>query len=91
MNLGARLPKFCFAVGKHTGRRITWQPNQGTVDLKAAMPKARHELNVTTYGEGRAQKSCITGSEPGANQSENQIKSTIFSGIPPHQTGRERA
>jgi len=38
-----------FYLAKHTGRRLSWQPNQGTVDLKALMPKSRHELNVTTY------------------------------------------
>jgi cullin 3 len=38
-----------FYLGKHTGRRISWQPNQGTADLKAMMVKSRHELNVSTY------------------------------------------
>jgi cullin 3 len=38
-----------FYLAKHTGRRISWQPSQGTADLKAQMGKSRHELNVSTY------------------------------------------
>eukprot|EP00930_Biecheleria_cincta_P040180 TRINITY_DN27551_c0_g1_i1.p1 TRINITY_DN27551_c0_g1~~TRINITY_DN27551_c0_g1_i1.p1 ORF type:complete len:788 (-),score=181.16 TRINITY_DN27551_c0_g1_i1:93-2456(-) len=38
-----------FYLAKHTGRRLTWQPNNGLADLKAHMPKSKHELNVTTY------------------------------------------
>eukprot|EP00929_Paragymnodinium_shiwhaense_P119379 TRINITY_DN91272_c0_g1_i1.p1 TRINITY_DN91272_c0_g1~~TRINITY_DN91272_c0_g1_i1.p1 ORF type:complete len:769 (+),score=209.87 TRINITY_DN91272_c0_g1_i1:168-2474(+) len=38
-----------FYLAKHTGRRLSWQPNLGFADLKARMPKSRHELNVTTY------------------------------------------
>merc|ERR1719456_52775 len=38
-----------FYLAKHTGRRISWQPSQGTADLKAQMAKSRHELNVSTY------------------------------------------
>jgi cullin 3 len=38
-----------FYLAKHTGRRLSWQPNHGFADLKAMMPKSRHELNVSTY------------------------------------------
>uniref|UniRef100_A0A7S1FCU5 Cullin family profile domain-containing protein n=1 Tax=Noctiluca scintillans TaxID=2966 RepID=A0A7S1FCU5_NOCSC len=38
-----------FYLAKHTGRRLTWQPNFGYADLKAMMPESRHELNVSTY------------------------------------------
>mmetsp|Transcript_14203 Transcript_14203/g.42309 ORF Transcript_14203/g.42309 Transcript_14203/m.42309 type:complete len:789 (-) Transcript_14203:234-2600(-) len=38
-----------FYLAKHTGRRLSWQPNHGSADLKAMMPKSRHELNVSTY------------------------------------------
>eukprot|EP00004_Rigifila_ramosa_P003165 TRINITY_DN1332_c0_g1_i6.p1 TRINITY_DN1332_c0_g1~~TRINITY_DN1332_c0_g1_i6.p1 ORF type:complete len:739 (+),score=176.85 TRINITY_DN1332_c0_g1_i6:553-2769(+) len=34
---------------KHTGRRITWQPNRGTADLIAYFGKERHELGVSTF------------------------------------------
>eukprot|EP00931_Biecheleriopsis_adriatica_P030370 TRINITY_DN17902_c0_g1_i1.p1 TRINITY_DN17902_c0_g1~~TRINITY_DN17902_c0_g1_i1.p1 ORF type:complete len:787 (+),score=219.46 TRINITY_DN17902_c0_g1_i1:64-2424(+) len=38
-----------FYLAKHTGRRLSWQPNYGFADMKAQMPKSKHELNVTTY------------------------------------------
>jgi len=38
-----------FYLAKHTGRRLSWQPNHGSADVKAMMPKSRHELNVSTY------------------------------------------
>ncbi|CAE8712684.1 unnamed protein product, partial [Polarella glacialis] len=38
-----------FYLAKHTGRRLSWQPNHGLADVKALMPKSRHELNVTTF------------------------------------------
>mmetsp|Transcript_111684 Transcript_111684/g.249546 ORF Transcript_111684/g.249546 Transcript_111684/m.249546 type:complete len:760 (-) Transcript_111684:285-2564(-) len=38
-----------FYLAKHTGRRLTWQPNHGVADIKALMPKSKHELNVSTY------------------------------------------
>jgi len=38
-----------FYLAKHTGRRLSWQPNHGAADVKAIMPKSRHELNVSTY------------------------------------------
>jgi len=38
-----------YYLGKHTGRRLTWQYNLGTADIKATLPKSRHDLNCTTY------------------------------------------
>ena len=38
-----------FYLAKHTGRKLYWQPQNGLADLKAMMPKTKHELNVTTY------------------------------------------
>jgi len=38
-----------FYLAKHTGRRLSWQPNHGFADIKTMMPKSRHELNVSTY------------------------------------------
>lgn len=38
-----------FYLAKHTGRRLSWQPNHGYVDIKALMVRSRHELNVSTY------------------------------------------
>eukprot|EP00406_Dinophysis_acuminata_P006786 CAMPEP_0179220922 /NCGR_PEP_ID=MMETSP0797-20121207/5897_1 /TAXON_ID=47934 /ORGANISM="Dinophysis acuminata, Strain DAEP01" /LENGTH=750 /DNA_ID=CAMNT_0020927633 /DNA_START=123 /DNA_END=2375 /DNA_ORIENTATION=- len=38
-----------FYLAKHTGRRLSWQPNHGSADIKAMMPRSRHELNVSTY------------------------------------------
>lgn len=42
-----------FYLAKHTGRRLSWQPQHGSADVKAMMPKSKHELNVSTY------QSCI--------------------------------
>ncbi|CAL1143476.1 unnamed protein product [Cladocopium goreaui] len=38
-----------FYLAKHTGRKLFWQPQNGFADIKAQMPKTKHELNVTTY------------------------------------------
>ncbi|KAM7511351.1 hypothetical protein LguiB_010226 [Lonicera macranthoides] len=39
-----------FYLGTHTGRRLSWQTNMGTADLKATFGKGqKHELNVSTY------------------------------------------
>lgn len=39
-----------FYLSTHTGRRLTWQTNMGTADLKATFGNgAKHELNVSTY------------------------------------------
>ncbi|KAK8522909.1 hypothetical protein V6N13_115857 [Hibiscus sabdariffa] len=37
-------------LGTHTGRRLSWQTNMGTADIKATFGKGqKHELNVSTY------------------------------------------
>lgn len=38
-----------FYLNKHTGRRLTWQPQHGQADVKATLGKSKHELSVTTY------------------------------------------
>ncbi|XP_072952958.1 cullin-3B-like [Typha angustifolia] len=39
-----------YYLGTHTGRRLTWQTNMGTADIKATFGKGqKHELNVSTY------------------------------------------
>ncbi|XP_043704567.1 cullin-3A-like [Telopea speciosissima] len=54
-NLPAEIMGMCekfraFYLGTHTGRRLSWQTNMGTADLKATFGKGqKHELNVSTY------------------------------------------
>ncbi|KAL8161506.1 hypothetical protein V2J09_012995 [Rumex salicifolius] len=54
-NLPAELSALCekfrsYYLGTHTGRRLSWQTNMGTADLKATFGKnQKHELNVSTY------------------------------------------
>ncbi|KAK9750794.1 hypothetical protein RND81_02G222400 [Saponaria officinalis] len=54
-NLPAELSVLCekfrsYYLGTHTGRRLSWQTNMGTADIKATFGKGqRHELNVSTY------------------------------------------
>lgn len=39
-----------YYLGTHNGRRLSWQTNMGTADLKATFGKSqKHELNVSTY------------------------------------------
>ncbi|KAJ6321787.1 hypothetical protein OIU77_011795 [Salix suchowensis] len=39
-----------YYLGTHTGRRLSWQTNMGTADIKATFGKGqKHELNVSTY------------------------------------------
>jgi cullin 3 len=44
-----------FYVARHNGRKLTWMPNMGNVDVRAVFgepgqaSKARHELNVSSY------------------------------------------
>lgn len=43
-----------FYLGKHNGRKLSWQPSMGTADLRATFRRpngksVRHELNVSTY------------------------------------------
>ena len=44
-----------FYLSKHNGRKLSWQANMGTADIRATFQKTegkteRHELNVSTYG-----------------------------------------
>lgn len=54
-NLPSELLPICekfrsYYLGTHTGRRLTWQTNMGTADIKATFGKGqKHELNVSTY------------------------------------------
>ncbi|KAL5724941.1 Cullin-3A [Ranunculus cassubicifolius] len=54
-NLPAEIMGVCekfrmYYLGTHTGRRLTWQTNMGTADLKATFGNGqKHELNVSTY------------------------------------------
>lgn len=36
-------------LSTHTGRRLTWQPNMGSADLKAVIGGKKYEINVSTY------------------------------------------
>jgi cullin 3 len=39
-----------YYLGAHSGRRLSWQANKGTADLKATFGKGqKHELNVSTF------------------------------------------
>ncbi|KAL1551018.1 Cullin-3A [Salvia divinorum] len=54
-NLPAELSTLCekfrsYYLGTHTGRRLTWQTNMGTADLRATFGEGhKYELNVSTY------------------------------------------
>ncbi|KAK4760444.1 hypothetical protein SAY87_005337 [Trapa incisa] len=54
-NLPAEMSTLCekfrsYYLGTHTGRRLSWQTNMGTADIKATFGKGqKHELNVSTY------------------------------------------
>lgn len=54
-NLPAEILGVCekfkaYYLGTHTGRRLSWQTNMGSADLKATFGKGqKHELNVSTY------------------------------------------
>ncbi|ORX96190.1 Cullin-domain-containing protein [Basidiobolus meristosporus CBS 931.73] len=38
-----------FYLGRHSGRRLTWQTNLGSADIRAQFKTKKHELNVSTY------------------------------------------
>lgn len=38
-----------FYNGRHSGRRLTWQSNHGTADIRVTFKARRHELNVSTH------------------------------------------
>lgn len=37
-----------FYLNRHSGRRLTWQANLGTADVKTRFKTRSHELNVST-------------------------------------------
>ncbi|KAI5797916.1 Cullin [Peziza echinospora] len=39
-----------FYLNRHSGRKLQWQANMGTADLKATFKGRKHEVNVSTYG-----------------------------------------
>jgi cullin 3 len=38
-----------FYFDRHSGRRLTWQPQMGSADVRAYFKKSKHLLNVSTY------------------------------------------
>lgn len=38
-----------FYLNRHSGRRLTWQPQLGTADVRGCFSKSNHSLNVSTY------------------------------------------
>ncbi|CAO3632702.1 unnamed protein product [Mucor fragilis] len=38
-----------FYFDRHSGRRLTWQPQMGSADIRAYFKKGKHLLNVSTY------------------------------------------
>ncbi|XP_010552580.1 PREDICTED: cullin-3B-like [Tarenaya hassleriana] len=54
-NLPAEVSVLCekfrsYYLGTHTGRRLSWQTNMGTADIRAVFGKGqKHELNVSTF------------------------------------------
>lgn len=38
-----------YYLSNHNGRRLTWQTNMGTAEIKAHFPSRKHELIVSTY------------------------------------------
>ncbi|RIA93097.1 Cullin-domain-containing protein [Glomus cerebriforme] len=53
-NLPAELTKACdsfqrFYLDRHSGRRLTWQSNMGSADIRGTFKARKHELNVSTY------------------------------------------
>ncbi|KAK9710592.1 hypothetical protein K7432_008351 [Basidiobolus ranarum] len=38
-----------FYLGRHSGRRLTWQTSLGSADVRAHFKTKKHELNVSTY------------------------------------------
>lgn len=66
-----------FYLSKHNGRKLSWQANMGTADIRAAFPKPdgkveRHELNVSTYG--MIILVLFNGIEPGASLTYEEIQ-----------------
>lgn len=41
-----------FYLAAHSGRRLTWQTNMGTADLKAAFNSGKEKHEITVRGQG---------------------------------------
>lgn len=39
-----------FYLGKHTGRKLLWRPDMGTVDVRVRFDDRKREINVSTFG-----------------------------------------
>lgn len=38
-----------YYLSRHSGRKVTWHPGMGSVDVRAVFGNKRHELNVSTH------------------------------------------
>ncbi|KAH9945167.1 Cullin-domain-containing protein, partial [Epithele typhae] len=38
-----------FYTGRHTGRRLTWQPSMGNADVRVTFNARKHDLNMSTF------------------------------------------
>ncbi|EIN09693.1 Cullin-domain-containing protein [Punctularia strigosozonata HHB-11173 SS5] len=38
-----------FYLGRHSGRRLTWQPSLGNADVRVTFKARKHDLNVSTF------------------------------------------
>ncbi|CAG8631194.1 12800_t:CDS:2, partial [Racocetra fulgida] len=38
-----------FYLARHSGRRLTWQSNMGSADIRATFNTRKHDINVSTY------------------------------------------
>ncbi|CAG8500314.1 7437_t:CDS:10 [Cetraspora pellucida] len=53
-NFPAEINKACdtfqrFYLARHSGRRLTWQSNMGSADIRATFNTRKHDINVSTY------------------------------------------
>ncbi|RIB05755.1 Cullin [Gigaspora rosea] len=53
-NFPAEITKACdtfqrFYLARHSGRRLTWQSNMGSADIRATFNARKHDINVSTY------------------------------------------
>ncbi|CAG8630383.1 15076_t:CDS:2, partial [Racocetra persica] len=53
-NFPAEITKACdtfqrFYLARHSGRRLTWQSNMGSADIRATFNTRKHDINVSTY------------------------------------------
>lgn len=38
-----------YYLERHSGRRLTWQPSMGNVDVRVTFKARKHDLNVSTF------------------------------------------